>query len=239
MTNILVVGGTSGIGAAVISEYARTEGAKVAMLSRTVPADDSELSYWGRIDVQDLSSVDKAFQEIDAGFGPIDIAVNCVGVWNFAQVADITDADLLSMTAINLTGTIAIIREEAARMATRGSGSIVTLTSAIGATATGIGLGVYAATKAGVQAFTKSVALELAPRGVRLNCVAPGPVRTEMTRLPGEADTAREERLGGLTASGRMASPEEIAASITWLASGNASYINGIELVANGGGFGQ
>lgn len=239
MTNVLVVGGTSGIGAAVTAEYASRDDVRIAALSRTAPSDNRGLSHWSHVDAQDLPSVAKAFHEIDTEFGPIDIAVNCIGRWNFATVGAITDTDLVSMCATNLTGTIAAIREEATRMAARQQGAIVSLTSAIGATSTGIGQGVYAATKAGVYAFTKSVALELAPQGVRLNCVAPGPVRTEMTRLPGETDDEREKRLGQLVANQRMASPAEIAAAITWLASDSASYINGVELVANGGAFGQ
>nr|WP_176457279.1 MULTISPECIES: SDR family oxidoreductase [unclassified Rhodococcus (in: high G+C Gram-positive bacteria)] len=238
MTDIVVVGGTSGIAAAVIDHYLAQTSNRVAVLGRT-RTNRAGLAYEGHLDAEKLDSITSAFQKLDAEFGTFDVAINCVGIWAYAHVADITNDDLTRMCAINLTGTIATIREEATRMATASKGSIVTVTSAIGASATNAGLGVYTATKAGVEAFNRSAAVELAPLGVRLNCIAPGPVETEMTRLPDETDEARELRLGGLVANGRIARAAEIAAGIAWLASDEVPYVNGIELVAHGGGFGR
>ncbi|MDJ0395837.1 SDR family oxidoreductase [Rhodococcus sp. G-MC3] len=238
MTDILVVGGTSGIAAAVIDHYISQTGNRLAVLGRT-PTAHQGVVYEGHLDAEQLDSITSAFDELDSTFGSFDVAINCVGIWGYAHIADITNDDLTRMCAVNLTGTIATIREEATRMAAASTGSIVTVTSAIGASATNAGLGVYAATKAGVEAFNRSAAMELAPLGVRLNCIAPGPVETEMTRLPGETNVERERRLGALVASGRIAKAAEIAAGIAWLASNDVPYINGIELVAHGGGFGK
>jgi NAD(P)-dependent dehydrogenase (short-subunit alcohol dehydrogenase family) len=238
MTDVVVVGGTSGIATAVIDHYLSQTSNRVAVLGRT-RTNRGGLAYEGHLDAEKLDSITSAFHQLDTEFGTFDVAINCVGIWAYANVADITNDDLTRMCAINLTGTIATIREEATRMATASKGSIVTVTSAIGASATNAGLGVYTATKAGVEAFNRSAAVELAPVGVRLNCIAPGPVETEMTRLPGETDEEREIRLGGLVANGRIARAAEIAAGIAWLASDAVPYVNGIELVAHGGGFGR
>jgi NAD(P)-dependent dehydrogenase (short-subunit alcohol dehydrogenase family) len=235
---VLVVGGTSGIATAVIDHYLSQTGNRVAVLGRTRTKQNG-VAHQGHLNAEDLDSITSAFQALDSEFGTFDVAINCIGIWGHANVADITNDDLTQMCAINLTGTIATIREEATRMATASKGSIVTVTSAIGASATNAGLGVYTATKAGVEAFNRSAAVELASLGVRLNCIAPGPVETEMTRLPGETDKAREFRLGGLVANGRIAKAAEIAAGIAWLASDEVPYVNGIELVAHGGGFGR
>lgn len=236
MSNVVVVGSTSGIAGAVIGRYLEDGGNRVATLGRR-PAEHPGIDYHGHLDAERLDTVSDAFHHLNEEFGPIDIAVNCIGVWGYALVTDIRDDDLRSMCAINLTAAIAAIREEVARMSEGSGGAIVTVTSAVGTSGAGAGLGVYAATKAGIAAFTRCAAVELAPRGVRLNCVAPGPVRTEMTRLPGESDGDREDRLGALVSSGRMAGAGEIASAITWLASDSSSYVNGTELLVHSGGF--
>jgi 3-oxoacyl-[acyl-carrier protein] reductase len=181
-------------------------------------------------DVAEASAVRKLFDEAEAAFGPVDVLVNNAGILKNAPLADVTDEDYERQVAVNITGTFNGMREGARRV--RDGGRIINLSTSI------IGFyppttGIYAATKAAVEAMTHVLAKELGPRGVTVNAVAPGPVATEMF-----LSSRTEEAVRRATAEiplGRLGQPDDIASIVSFLASPESGWINGQVIKANGG----
>ena len=183
-----------------------------------------------RADVADPSAVAGLFDRAEAEFGPVDVLVNNAGILKVAPLAEVSDADYHRLVAVNLTGTFNGMREGARRV--RDGGRIVNLSTSI------IGHylpahGVYAATKAAVEAMTHVLAKELGVRGVTVNAVAPRPVATELF-LAGRSD----EVIRRLTADvplGRLGEPDDVARVVSFLAGPDGGWVNGQILKANGG----
>jgi NAD(P)-dependent dehydrogenase (short-subunit alcohol dehydrogenase family) len=229
---ILITGGASGIGQATASLFVR-EGAKVAILDRAASGQDE---IFVPVDVADSASVQQAVGAAEAALGGLDGVVNAAGIFSAAGLAD-TSAELFSrMLAVNLMGTFLVVQAAAPLLLRSGRGAtIVNLGSGVGITPTGPGSTAYVASKGGVIAMTKALAMELAP-SVRVNVVCPGMVETPMTEgflrnAAGEVDAA----LAGRYALRRPAAPEEIAAAILFLTSGESSFVTGIALPVDGG----
>jgi NAD(P)-dependent dehydrogenase (short-subunit alcohol dehydrogenase family) len=229
---ILITGGASGIGRTTAALFHR-EGARVAVLDRpaTSPAD----GIFVPVDVADPASVQRAVQEAVAALGGLDGVVNAAGIFSSAGLAD-TTADLFARTlAVNLMGTFLVVQAAAPILLASGSGTIVNIGSGVGITPTGPGSTAYVASKGGVIAMTKALAMELAPT-VRVNVVCPGAVETPMTagflrNAAGEVDPAVANRY----ALRRAAEPEEIAAAILFLTSAESSFVTGVTLPVDGG----
>jgi len=228
---IIITGGASGIGRATAALFAK-HGAAVAVLDRTA-SPDGVASF--EVDVSDAASVRQAVAAAVKALGRLDGVVNAAGIFSAAGLAD-TSAELFSRTlAINLTGTFLVIQATAPYLLDSGGGSIVNIASGVGITPTGPGSTAYVASKGGVIAMTKALAMELAPT-VRVNVVCPGAVDTPMTqsflRTPsGGVDPAIANRY----ALRRAADPDELAAAILFLTSGEASFVTGITLPVDGG----
>ena len=181
-------------------------------------------------DVADAGAVKALFDGAEAAFGPVDVLVNNAGILKTAPLAEFTDADYQRMIAVNLTGTFNGMREGAKRL--RDGGRIINFSTSI------IGnyipnYGIYAATKAAVEAMTRVLAKELGPRGVAVNAVAPGPVATELF-LAGRA----EELIRRLTAEiplGRLGEPDDVARVVAFLAGPDGGWVSGQVIRANGG----
>lgn len=248
----LVVGGGSGIGAAVARRVA-AEGATTVVVD--VDADKAAevaASIGGAashgVDVADSAAVDVLVTALVAEHGRIDVVVNTAGVDDPAAKNSIREAheegrpvDVLCglddarwrrVMAINLDGTFHVLRAVARVMVAQRSGSIVLIGSSA-AFDTLVGYPHYAASKAGVHALAQAAAKELAPHGVRVNVVAPGPVDTPMA---GRTPTSVREALAATGAVG-FASAEELADNILYLASPGASNVIGAVLLSNGGRF--
>ncbi len=233
-----VTGGARGIGAAVSRAFVKA-GARVAVMDidagalsdfeKTFPdLVSSTETYQG--DITDPTSVRRVADAIESRLGPIDILVNNAGIIRDRMFRNLSAEDWLRVLEVNLTGTFNCIRAVIDGMAERGFGRVIN-TSSISSLGNP-GQANYAAAKAGVIGLTRTLALEYAPHGVTVNCVAPGATKTEMTRsLPPEA----VERFIRKIPMGRMADPEEIAAAHLFLASDEARYMTGQVVFIDGG----
>jgi NAD(P)-dependent dehydrogenase (short-subunit alcohol dehydrogenase family) len=229
---ILITGGVSGIGRATAALFQR-EGAGVAVLDRA-PGDWQGI--FAPVDVADAASVQQAVRTAEAALGGLDGVVNAAGIFSAAGLAD-TSADLFSRTlAVNLMGTFLVVQATAPILLASGSAAtIVNIGSGVGITPTGPGSTAYVASKGGVIAMTKALAMELAP-SVRVNVVCPGAVDTPMTQgFLRDAAGVVDPALANRYALRRPAVAAEIAAAILFLTSAESSFVTGIALPVDGG----
>jgi NAD(P)-dependent dehydrogenase (short-subunit alcohol dehydrogenase family) len=229
---ILITGGASGIGRATALLF-RQEGADVAVLDR---AAGDQAGIFVPVDVADPDSVQHAVGAAEAALGGLDGVVNAAGIFSAAGLAD-TSAELFSRTlAVNLMGTFLVVQAAAPLLLASGkAATIVNIGSGVGITPTGPGSVAYVASKGGVIAMTKALAMELAPT-VRVNVVCPGAVDTPMTQgFLRDAAGVVDPALANRYALRRPAAPEELAASILFLTSAESSFVTGIALPVDGG----
>jgi 3-oxoacyl-[acyl-carrier protein] reductase len=233
----VVTGAGRGIGRA-IAQALHNEGAIVVGVDRDDslgPAFEGELpgAAFYPADVSNREQVAQALEAVVARFGGIDHLVCNAGISRDALVLRLTERDWNAQLAVNLTGTFYVVQASLRSLIRREGSSIVAISSVIGETGNA-GQAAYAASKAGISAFCRSVAKEVATRGVRVNVVAPGYVATEMTEaLPEDVRAAYLARIP----LGRAAEPSEIAAVTLFLLSPRASYITGQIVGVNGGMF--
>lgn len=236
----VVTGGGSGIGAATARRLA-AEGAAVTVVDvhEGRAKEVADLVDGGAIaaDVTDTPGVRAAMGQAVAERGPIDVLVCCAGGDRPALFVDTGEADWDLVLALNLRGVLACTHAVLPAMQARQRGTIVHVASEAGRVGM-VGGATYAAAKAGVIGFTKAIAQEGAPRGVRCNAVAPGPIDTPM--LDGLAASGRfgqrlRQAMIDATVMGRSGTPDEVAAAIAYLASQDASFVTGHTLPVSGG----
>ena len=235
----LVTGGSRGIGAAiaerlgsdgftVVINYAGSTAEAEALAGKIEQAGGRAIT--AQADVSDPAAVSRMFDMADAAFGGVDVLVNNAGVMRLKTLADSDDALFDSHVAINLKGTFNTLREAARRL--RNGGRIVNLSSS----QAGLlhpGYGIYAATKAAVEAMTHVLSKELRGRNIAVNAVAPGPTATKLF-LEGKSKEAIDQ-FAKLAPLERIGEPADIAATVSFLAGPDGSWINGQVLRANGG----
>jgi len=235
----IVTGASRGIGAAiaerlskdgftVVVNYAGGARAAEELAAKLVAGGGHALA--AQADVSDSAAVARMFDKTEAAFGGVDVLVNNAGIMKLATLADGDDELLDDTIAINLKGSINTLREAARRL--RSGGRIINLSSSV------VGLyqptyGVYAATKAGVEALTHVLAKELRGRNITVNAVAPGPTATALF-LDGKPQEV-VEHLTQLAPLERLGQPEDIASTVSFLAGPDGAWINGQVLRANGG----
>jgi 3-oxoacyl-[acyl-carrier protein] reductase len=231
-----VTGGTRGIGLA-IAQALHGAGARVAVVGRNLERARSAAGGLGQraagfgCDVAQSSQVDAAIAAAEAALGPIDILVNNAGLTRDNILLRLSDDDWDAVIDANLKGAFHTTRAVIKGMMKRRAGRIINITSIVGLTGNK-GQANYAASKAGLIGFSKSVAKEYASRNILVNCIAPGFIETDMTAsLP---DTARASLLEEI-ALGRLGRPEDVAGTVLFLASDLAAYITGQVLVVDGG----
>ncbi|MCD6121543.1 MAG: 3-oxoacyl-[acyl-carrier-protein] reductase [Spirochaetales bacterium] len=237
--NAIVTGGSRGIGLEIVKALL-TEGANVYYISRTKGEKHGELEkaasasgssvYWKQADVS-KESVAEVLAGIVKEAGRINILINNAGITRDGLIFRMKTEDWDSVLSVNLKSAFLTCREISRVMIKQRFGVIVNISSVVGIIGNA-GQTNYSASKAGLIGFTKSLAREVASRGVRVNAVAPGFVETDMTKNLGEK--ARES-LKTQIPLGRTAQPEEIASVVVFLASDRASYITGQVLVVDGG----
>lgn len=235
-----VTGGSRGIGAAIV-KYLAQSGAQVAFTysSRSDAADAllKELPGSGHFSVQmnnsDESSVEKACETVLAKWSDVDGIVNNAGVTKDGLLLRMKTEDFDQVVNTNLRGTFLVTKNFLKSMIKARKGSIVNITSVIGQTGNA-GQANYAASKAGIEAFSRSAAQEVASRNVRVNCIAPGFINTDMTEALSED---QKNAILHKVPMGRMAEPQEIASVVGFLLSDESKYITGHTLSVNGGLF--
>jgi len=233
----LVTGGSRGIGRA-ISEALADAGARLAIMD--IDADGAAAAagalpgaghagYGGN--VVDGEGVAAVIERAEEGVGPIDILVNNAGITRDNLLLRMKDEEFDDVIAVNLKGAFILTRAVGRGMLKRRRGSIVNIASVVGLMGNA-GQANYAASKAGLIGFTKSVARELAPRGVRCNAIAPGFIRTDMTAKLSESQVAA---LKAMIPLGGLGEPEDVARAVRFLAGPAARYITGQTLAVDGG----
>jgi 3-oxoacyl-[acyl-carrier protein] reductase len=225
---VLVTGGSRGIGLATARRFA-ANGDKVAITYNSTPPPDEFFAV--KCDITSMPDVDAAFAAVEAELGPVEVLVANAGITKDTLLLRMSETDFASVIDANLTGAYRVCKRAAQTMLRARRGRIVLISSVVGLLGSA-GQANYAASKAGLVGLARSLARELGSRSITVNVVAPGPVETDMTAVLGE------ERMAALTASvplGRVATPDEIAGVITFLASDDAAYITGAVLPVDGG----
>ena len=236
----LVTGASRGIGAAIAKRlaadgaavavnYSGSEAAAQAVVAEIVSAGGRAVAL--QADVSDPVAATALIAAASGALGGLDIVVNNAGITRDGLLVRMSDEDWDAVIRTNLTGVFNVTRAASKSLMKQRSGSIINITSVIGLVGNA-GQVNYAAAKAGVIGLTKSVARELAPRGVRANAVAPGFIETDMTNELPEA--AREGALSQIALK-RFGSTGDVAASVSFLASDDACYITGQVLAVDGG----
>jgi 3-oxoacyl-[acyl-carrier protein] reductase len=231
-----VTGSTRGIGRAVAQRLYQA-GARVAVVGREAARAEAvarELGERARgfgCDVTRSDQVEAAIGAAERSLGPIDVLVNNAGITRDNLLLRMSEAEWDEVLVANLKGAFLATRAVLRGMMKRRSGRVINITSVVGLTGNK-GQANYAASKAGLIAFSKSVAREYGSRGILVNAVAPGFIETDMTA--GLAAEAREAMLRGV-ALGRSGSPEDVAGAVLFLASDLAGYITGQVIVVDGG----
>lgn len=235
----IVTGSSKGIGAAIARRLAQ-QGCKVVVnYAHDVDAardvvDEIEKAGGSAVtvkaDVADPNGADVLFDAAEASFGPADIFVNNAGVMRLSPISEASDEDFDTQCAINLGGVFRGMRASAKRL--RDGGRIISISSSV----VGLyqpGYGLYAATKAAVEAMTHVLAKELGPRRITANVIAPGPIGTKLF-LRGKSDDLIKTITQAIPL-GRLGEPEDIASAVTLIAGADSGWINGQTIRANGG----
>ncbi len=225
---VLITGGSRGIGLACAEKFAAL-GDKVAVTYNSSPPPPQ---FFGvKCDVTNADEVDAAFTAVEEHFGPVEILVSNAGITKDTLLLRMSESDFSSVIDANLTAAFRVVKRATPKMLKARSGRIILMSSVVGLLGSA-GQANYAASKAGLVGFARSLARELGSRSITVNVVSPGPVATDMTAALGE------ERLKELTDAvplNRMASPEEIAGVVAFLAGQDGGYITGAVIPVDGG----
>ena len=233
---VLVTGASGGIGGA-IARAMHAQGATVALAGRNREALDALAADLGDRchvivgELGDTESADAMLAAASDAMGGIDVLVNNAGLTRDNLAMRIKDEDWLEVIDVNLTATFRLSRAVLRGMMKARWGRIINVTSIVGVTGNP-GQTNYAASKAGIIGMSKSLAGEVATRGITVNCIAPGFIATAMTESLSEE---QKDRLVGAVPTGRLGTPEDVAACAVFLASDEAAYVTGQTLHVNGG----
>jgi 3-oxoacyl-[acyl-carrier protein] reductase len=236
---VLVTGGSRGLGAGIVAGFL-ADGDRVATCSRSATAataawaDDpttADRFFHATLDLADRPSVADFMGEVKKRFGGVDVLVNNAGVAVDGVLGLFDDDDVDTVVDLNLKATIQVTRLVVRMMLAKGGGRIVNVSSIVGLSGYR-GLSVYGATKAALDGFTRALARELGTRGITVNSVAPGYLRTEMSH---GLTPENLEQIARRTPAGRLGEVDDVVAAIRYLVSPSAAFVTGHVLVVDGG----
>ncbi|HWB91087.1 MAG TPA: SDR family oxidoreductase [Puia sp.] len=236
---ILVTGGGSGLGLAITRAVVQA-GAKVIITGRRADVLENTCRELGKkvryrvFDLAKLEAIPKFVEEIETTEGAIDVLVNNAGVNMKKDILDVTDEEFETVIRINQTAVFSLSREIARRMEKRKKGNIIMISSM--AAKYGIPrVTAYTAAKSAVEGMTRSMAVDLSPRGIRVNCIAPGFIETAMSAKALNNDPERKNKVLSRTPMGYLGVPEDVGLAAVYLASDAARYVTGAILPVDGG----
>lgn len=241
MTNkiAIVTGGGSGLGLATAKAFTNA-GIKTIIVGRNADklekarAEVGELCFAKTCDVSNLASIPKFVQEVIQEFGTIDILVNNAGINQKKEFTEVTDEEFQNILTTNLCAVFAMSREVVKHMLTKNTGCIINISSM----AAQYGLPkviAYTASKTAIDGITRAMAVELSPKGIRVNAIAPGFIYSDMTAKALDSDPERKAKVFSRTPMGIMGQAEDIGNAALYLASDAAKYVTGVILPVDGG----
>jgi len=235
----IVTGGGGGIGFAIAEKFVQHHILTV-IIGRNQEKLNAAAAELGPLchpicqDLDDLSSLPGLIQQILARFGQIDILVNNAGINQKKDFTDVSDEEFQRILHTNVSAVFALSREVVRSMAAAGNGVIINISSM--AAQYGIPKVIaYTASKSAIEGMTKAMAVELAPRGIRVNCIAPGFIATDMSEKALNGDAERKQKVMSRTPMGRLGTPADIGDAALYLASEGAKYVTGVILPIDGG----
>ncbi len=236
---VVVTGGGSGLGLAITTSMIEA-GARVVMVGRREDVLKSAVATLGSnasykiFDIADLPKVPQFVKEVEQEYGQIDVLVNNAGINMKKDFLEVTDADFETVIRTNQQATFALSREFSRNMVERGNGSIILISSM--AAKYGIPKVIsYTAAKSAIEGMTRAMAVDLSPLGIRVNCIAPGFIETDMSAKALNNDPQRKAKVLGRTPLGYLGKPEDVGYAAVYLASDAAKYITGVILTVDGG----
>jgi NAD(P)-dependent dehydrogenase (short-subunit alcohol dehydrogenase family) len=235
----IITGGASGLGLATTQKFVENNiqtviiGRDENKLKNAV-AKFGQLCHYKVFDLNNIAGIPQLINEIVKEFATPGILVNNAGVNQKKPFTEVTDADFQQIIQTNLTSVFVISREVTKHMITASSGSIINISSM--ASQYGIPYVIaYTATKSAIEGMTRAMATELSPLGIRVNCVAPGFIATDMSAKALDNDPERKHKALSRTPMGKLGTPEDIADAVFYLASDAAKYVTGVVLPVDGG----
>jgi NAD(P)-dependent dehydrogenase (short-subunit alcohol dehydrogenase family) len=235
----VITGGASGIGFAIAKKFVQNnirtilvgrDKTRLKLAGETL----GELADYIGCDLSQLASLPGIVQKIKEKYGRIDILVNNAGMRLKKPISEVTDQEYQKVILTNQTAMFSLTREVAGIMQQQGNGAILNISSM----ASQYGLPnviAYTASKSAIEGMTRAMAVELAEFGIRVNCIAPGLIKTNMSSLALGKDPERKKKLLSRTPLGRLGKPREVADAALFLVSGSASFITGVILPVDGG----
>jgi len=235
----IVTGGASGIGWAITEKFI-SNGLRTIVIGRDQQKLKKAKLKFGRLcepvsyDLNDLSSIPDLVKKLKDDYGELDILVNNAGINMKKDFAKVSDEEFQRVMQVNVTAVFSLSREVAKWMIKKGEGVIINISSM----AAQYGLPkviAYTASKAAVEGMTRAMAVELSPRGIRVNCIAPGFISTDMSAKALNGDKERMQKVLSRTPMGKLGQPSDVADTALFLASDAAKYITGAVMIVDGG----